>query len=195
MPQLLTISGSLRTGSTNSTLLAAAARVAPSGIEVMPYTELAALPAFSPDLDEDATAVPPAVAHWRAALAAADAILFSSPEYAHGIPGTFKNALDWVVGSGELVDKRVGLVCPSAASQFAHPQIIEVLSTMNAVVVPRATVVIDLPRRGARCRSARERPQGRVGPARSDSRVVRRSLYLIRALSRWTVPAESFTAM
>ena len=148
MPRLLTISGSLRTGSTNSTLLAAAARVAPSGIEVMPYTELAALPAFSPDLDEDATAVPPAVAHWRAALSAADAILFSSPEYAHGIPGAFKNALDWIVGSGELVDKRVGLVCPSAASQFAHPQIVEVLTTMSAVVVPRATLVIDLPRRG-----------------------------------------------
>ncbi|HEY2163327.1 MAG TPA: NADPH-dependent FMN reductase [Gemmatimonadaceae bacterium] len=148
MPQLLTISGSLRTGSTNSTLLAAAARVAPSGIEVRPYAELAALPAFSPDLEQDATTLPPAVAHWRAALAAADAVLISSPEYAHGIPGAFKNALDWVVGSGELVDKRVGLICPSVASQFAHPQIVEVLTTMSAVVLPSATVVIDLPRRG-----------------------------------------------
>ena len=147
MPQLLTVSGSLRTGSSNSTLLAAAARVAPGEIEVTPYTWLAALPAFSPDI-ETADAVPPAVAHWRAALAAADAVLFSSPEYAHGIPGAFKNALDWVVGSGELVDKRVGLLSPSAMSQFAHPQIVEVLTTMSAVVVPRATVVIDLPRRG-----------------------------------------------
>jgi NAD(P)H-dependent FMN reductase len=148
MPQLLTVSGSLRNSSTNSTLLAAAGRVAPSGIEVTSYTELAALPAFSPDLEENGTAVPEAVGHWRAALAAADAVLFSSPEYAHGIPGAFKNALDWVVGSGELVDKRIGLLCPSAASQFAHPQIVEVLTTMSAVVVPRATVVIDLPRRG-----------------------------------------------
>jgi NAD(P)H-dependent FMN reductase len=148
MPQLLTISGSLRTGSSNSTLLAAVARVAPSGIEVTPYTELAALPAFSPDVEEDASAVPEAVAHWRAALAAADAVLISSPEYAHGIPGAFKNALDWVVGSGELVNKRVGLLSPSAMSQFAHPQIVEVLTTMSAVVVPRATIVIDLPRRG-----------------------------------------------
>jgi chromate reductase, NAD(P)H dehydrogenase (quinone) len=148
MPQLLTISGSLRAGSTNSTLLAAAAQVAPSGIEVKPYAKLAALPAFDPDADEDGVPVPESVAHWRAALSAADAVLFSSPEYAHGIPGAFKNALDWVVGSGELVDKRVGVVCPSAASQFAHPQIIEVLTTMSAVVVPRATVIIDLPRRG-----------------------------------------------
>ena len=148
MPQLLTVSGSLRTGSSNSTLLAAVARVAPGDVEVMPYTWLAALPAFSPDIEENGNAVPTAVAHWRAALTAADAVLFSSPEYAHGIPGAFKNALDWVVGSGELVDKRVGLLSPSGMSQFAHPQIVEVLTTMSAVVVERATVVIDLPRRG-----------------------------------------------
>ena len=148
MPHLLTISGSLRTGSTNSTLLAAVARVAPDSVEVASYTELAALPAFSPDIEENAAAAPPAVARWRAALAAADAVLFSSPEYAHGIPGAFKNALDWVVGSGELVDKRVGLLSPSAMSHYAHPQIVEVLTTMSAVVVSRATVVIDLPRRG-----------------------------------------------
>jgi NAD(P)H-dependent FMN reductase len=146
MPQLLTISGSLRDGSTNSTLLAAVARVAPSSVEVRPYTDLAALPAFSPDIDD--SPAPPAVARWRAALAAADAVLFSSPEYAHGVPGAFKNALDWVVGSGELVDKRVGLLSPSAMSHYAHPQIVEILTTMSAVVVPRATVVIDLPRRG-----------------------------------------------
>lgn len=148
MPHLLTVSGSLRAGSSNSTLLAAAARVAPGEVEVTPYTWLAALPAFSPDVEQSDGAVPPAVGHWRAALAAADAVLFSSPEYAHGIPGAFKNALDWVVGSGELVDKRVGLLSPSAMSQFAHPQIVEVLTTMSALVVPRATVVIDLPRRG-----------------------------------------------
>ena len=148
MAQLLTVSGSLRTGSSNSTLLEAAARVAPDGVVVTPYTGLAALPAFSPDIEESGSMTPAAVAHWRAALAGADAVLFSSPEYAHGIPGVFKNALDWVVGSGELVEKRVGLLSPSAMSQFAHPQIVEVLRTMSAALVPRATLVIDLPRRG-----------------------------------------------
>lgn len=122
--------------------------MAPAGVDVAAYTELAALPAFSPDLEEGDNPVPPAVAHWRAALARADAVLFSSPEYAHGVPGVFKNALDWVVGSGELVDKRVGLLSASAASQFAHPQIVEILRTMSAAVVPEASVVIDLPRRG-----------------------------------------------
>jgi chromate reductase len=145
---LLTVSGSLRNGSSNSTLLEAATRIAPAEVRVAAYAELASLPAFSPDVEESAQPVAPAVSRWRSALAGADAVLFSCPEYAHGIPGAFKNALDWVVGSGELVEKRVGLLSASAASQFAHPQIVEVLRTMSAVVVPRATVVIDLPRRG-----------------------------------------------
>jgi len=148
MKHLLTVSGSLRSGSSNSTLLAAAARLAPAGVVVNAYADLAAIPAFSPDLEDGPSPVPEAVAHWRNALTEADAILFSSPEYAHGIPGAFKNALDWVVGSGELVAKPVGVLSASAASQFAHPQIVEVLTTMSAAVVPDATIVIDLPRRG-----------------------------------------------
>jgi len=148
MKRLLTVSGSLRAGSSNSTLLEAASRLIPPHAEVSAFTGLAAIPAFSPDLEEDPFRVPEAVANWRQALTNADAVLFSSPEYAHGIPGAFKNALDWVVGSGELVDKPVGVLSASASSQFAHPQIIEVLTTMNAAVVPEATIVIDLPRRG-----------------------------------------------
>jgi NAD(P)H-dependent FMN reductase len=146
---LLTISGSLRTGSSNTTLLAAAALLAPPGVTVSAYDALADLPAFNPDIEEGTGPVPNAVAHWRAALATADAVLISSPEYAHGIPGVIKNALDWVVGSGELVAKRVGLLSASSASRFAHPQLVEVLTVMSATLVPEATLVIDVPRRGA----------------------------------------------
>ena len=149
MTSLLTVSGSLRAGSSNATLLAAAALVAPAGATVQMYDALGDLPAFNPDVEEGPGSVPNAVAHWRAALAAADAVLISSPEYAHGIPGALKNALDWVVGSGELVGKRVGLLSASAASRFAHPQLIEVLTVMSATVVPEATLVLDIPRRGA----------------------------------------------
>lgn len=148
MPHLLTVTGSLRAGSSNAALLAAAARLAPEGVTVAPYAALASLPAFNPDLEEGSAPVPNAVAHWRAALAAADAVLLSSPEYAHGIPGALKNALDWVVGSGELVGKPLGLLSASASSQFAHPQLVEVLTVMSATVVPEATVVLDIPRRG-----------------------------------------------
>jgi NAD(P)H-dependent FMN reductase len=148
MTQLLTVSGSLRAESSNSSLLSAAARLAPDGAIVVPYTALAALPAFNPDLDDEGAPVPASVAHWRAALGAADAVLFSSPEYAHGIPGALKNALDWVVGSGELVGKPVGMLSASTASGFAHPQLVEVLTTMSALVEPEATAILNLPRRG-----------------------------------------------
>ena len=148
MPRLLTVSGSLRAGSSNAALLSAAARLAPPGVTVSAYQGLAALPAFSPDLEEGSDPLPAAVLDWRAAIAGADAVLISSPEYAHGIPGSLKNALDWVVGGSEIVDKPVGVLSASAASRFAHPQLIEVLKTMSASIVPEATVVIDIPRRG-----------------------------------------------
>jgi chromate reductase, NAD(P)H dehydrogenase (quinone) len=146
---VLTVSGSLRANSSNSVLLRAAGLVAPAGVVVTEYAALAAIPAFSPDLDEEGAVPPAPVAHWRAALAQADAVLISSPEYAHGIPGALKNALDWVVGSGELVNKPVGILSASSASAFVHPQLIEVLTTMNAMMVPEAITVLDIPRRGA----------------------------------------------
>jgi NAD(P)H-dependent FMN reductase len=148
VPHLLTVAGSLRAGSSNAALLGAAAALAPAGVTVAPYTALAALPAFNPDLEEPPAPVPDAVRHWRAALAAADGVLLSTPEYAHGVPGALKNAFDWVVGSGELVGKPVALLNASAASRFAHPQLVEILTVMSAVVVPAASPTVDLPRRG-----------------------------------------------
>lgn len=149
MRRLLTVSGSLRAGSSNASLLAAAARLAPADVLVVEYCGLAELPAFNPDIEEGAPPLPDAVIAWRAEIAASDALLVSSPEYAHGIPGALKNALDWIVGGSEIVGTPVGVLSASAASKFAHPQLVEVLRTMSARVVPEATVVIDIPRRGA----------------------------------------------
>ena len=149
MPRLLTVSGSLRAGSSNAALLSAVARLTPADVVVTEYAALATLPAFSPDLEEGPLPLPEAVRNWREAIASADAVLISSPEYAHGIPGALKNALDWIVGGSEIVGKPVGVLSASAASRFAHPQLIEVLKTMSADVVREATVVIDIPRRGA----------------------------------------------
>jgi chromate reductase, NAD(P)H dehydrogenase (quinone) len=147
MAHFLTVSGSLRTGSSNSALLAAAASCVRFGATATPYSELASLPAFNPDVEESG-AIPAAVIAWRSALTNADAVLFSSPEYAHGIPGVLKNALDWIVGSGEIVGKPVGILSASAASQYAHPQLVEVLTVMSARIIPSAVAVVDIPRRG-----------------------------------------------
>ena len=90
--RLLAISGSLRAGSYNTALARAAADVAPEGVEVEIYDGLGELPLFDADLDGDAH---PAVRHLRSSIAAADAVLFVTPEYNGSIPGVLKNAVDW----------------------------------------------------------------------------------------------------
>jgi NAD(P)H-dependent FMN reductase len=146
--RLLAISGSLRRGGSNTALLEAAVRVAPPGVSVTLYPSIAALPHFDPDLDvPDPSALPAADAELRALVGSADGLLLSTPEYAHGLPGAFKNALDWLVGSVELPDKAVAVISPSARAVHAPAQLREVLTTMSARIVERASVVVPLPGR------------------------------------------------
>ncbi len=140
--RVLAISGSLRNASSNRALVEAAAQLAPPGIEVATYEELDRLPPFNPDLDTDTP--PMAVRAFRAALESADAVLLSSPEYAHGVPGVLKNALDWVVGSGELVDKPVALLNASSRAIHAWRSLVETLSVMSARVIRDASVTVAL---------------------------------------------------
>ena len=123
--------GSLRADSSNGRLLAMVAGLVPGGT-FDHFESLASLPAFDPALDYTPPAV---VADLRARVKAADAILIASPEYAHGIPGSLKNALDWMVGSGELIDKPVGIIVASSTDgAFARENLAEVLRTMSAKV-------------------------------------------------------------
>ena len=142
--RLLGISGSLRRASSNSALVHAAVRLAPVGVEVSIYGELGNIPPFNPDLDSEA--VPAAVSSFRAALQASDAILISSPEYAHGVSGVLKNALDWVVSSGELIDKPIALINASARATHAHASLWETLMTMSGRLVKDASITIPLTR-------------------------------------------------
>ncbi|WP_213450873.1 NADPH-dependent FMN reductase [Rhizomonospora bruguierae] len=90
---VLGISGSLRAGSFNSTLLRHAQGLAPAGMKIDVYGGLRAIPPY--DEDEDTERESPAVADLRARIAAADALLIATPEYNYGVPGVLKNALDW----------------------------------------------------------------------------------------------------
>ena len=137
MIQILAISGSLRAASSNTALVYAAALLAPSNVEILISDALGGLPHFNPDLDTDTP--PAAVAAWRAQWRAADAVLICSPEYAHGVPGSLKNGLDWLVSSGELMDKPLALVNISPRSTFAQAQLTEILTVMMARVVPEAS--------------------------------------------------------
>lgn len=144
--RLLAISGSLRAGSSNRSLLEAARALAPDGSTIDLYADMAALPHFNPDVESSGILPAEAVA-LRALVSAADGLLISTPEYAHGLPGSFKNVLDWLVGAEDFAGKPVALVTPSARSVYAQEQARLVLTTMAATFVDAASVVIPLPSR------------------------------------------------
>jgi NAD(P)H-dependent FMN reductase len=132
--QLLAIAGSIRHTSSTAALVRAAARLAPPGAVVETYPQLAALPHFSPDLDVEP--LPPPVAALRAAVGASDGLIVVTPEYAHGMPGALKNALDWLVSATEPIGLPVLLVSASpGGAAHAHAQFSEVLRTMNLRLV------------------------------------------------------------
>jgi len=138
--KLLLIGGSLRTGSSNTAALRTAQALVPRGASAQLFERLADLPHFNPDLE--LTAVPEPVAALRAQLAAADAVLFSTPEYAGALPGSFKNLLDWTVGEG-LYRKPVGWVNVSPhehGAQRTYEMLRVVLGYVNADLVEEACV-------------------------------------------------------
>jgi len=140
------LSGSLRAESSNSRVLELAARLSAHQFDASAYTELALLPAFSPDVEmlgESHPRFPAPVRALRAEVGKADALLVSTPEYAHGMPGSLKNALDWLVGANGFPHLPVGVINVSARSQFATPQVIEVMRTMSAEIVEEACLVAD----------------------------------------------------
>jgi chromate reductase len=143
--RIVGISGSLRAGSSNAALLRAAAALAPEGTEVVVFEGIGGLPHFSPDLDTDDP--PQAVRDFRALLASADGFLVSTPEYAHGVPGSLKNAFDWVVSSGELYHKPLLLInASSGGGAWAQASLAETLTTMDTRVL-KDTVVVPLARK------------------------------------------------
>jgi NAD(P)H-dependent FMN reductase len=141
---LLAVGGSLQVRSSNRGLLELAARLAPAtGAELVPAPSVGTIPHFDPDVERDG--VPPAVADWRARVQAADGVLLASPEYAHGIPGSLKNALDWLVGSGDLYDSPVAVLSASPrpnGSTYLRSMLEETLRAQGARVVASTTVTV-----------------------------------------------------
>lgn len=105
------------------------------------YEGLGSLPIFNPDHTET---LPPAVAELRRLTLGCDGLLISSPEYAHGVPGGMKNALDWMVGWGELAYKPVALFNTSPYGEHARVALAEILVTMSLHIVPEAAFTLYL---------------------------------------------------
>ena len=144
MPNLtiLAISGSLRSRSTNTELLVALASLAPADVAIDLYDGLDRLPHFNPDLEP----TEPEACHgsettfgWRA-----DGLVISSPEYARGVPGSLKNALDWLVSGPEFVDKPVALLSASSRSTYAFEALRTTLTTMSGRFVTEASITVPL---------------------------------------------------
>lgn len=134
---LLAIPGSLRARSSSHLVLQLVAGMMPDHVTFLPYDGVGTLPHF-----DDRDHVPEAVADFRKRVAQADAVLICTPEYAHGIPGSLKNALDWTVSSGEFVNKPVGLITASSSGEYGHPALLEVLRAISAHVIDDATLLI-----------------------------------------------------
>ena len=147
MVHILLISGSTRSGSTNTAALRSALGVLPDGITAELYEGLAALPAFNPDDDHDP--LPPAPTELRAAIADADAVAFCTPEYAGNMPGSLKNLLDWTVGGAEMYGKPVAWinVAMPGRGHNALAALKTVLGYVGSEVIEEACV--DLPLRSA----------------------------------------------
>lgn len=145
--KILGISGSLQSSSTNAALLDVAQLRAPEGMEVVVFNALAHIAPFNPELEPE----PPAVERLRALVRLSDGVLFATPEYAHGLPGVLKNALDWLVGSGELYGKRVVIVSAAPSAErgaYARADLERTLRAQGADVLVSCTIAVPASARG-----------------------------------------------
>jgi len=146
--RVLCLCGSLRRVSSNRAALEAARQLAPASLALAMYDGLATLPLFNPDDERDP--LPPSALALREAVGQADALLIACPEYAHGVPGAFKNLLDWLVGSLEFPGKPVLLLNASARGSYhAQEALAEILRTMSAELLSTQPFPVALP--GAGC--------------------------------------------
>lgn len=129
--RLLGVCGSLQAESANLALLRKVGSMVPSGVTYGIFDGIRDLPLFNPDAEGGP--VHPAVQRWREALAGSEAVLIASPEYGHGIPGALKNALDWVIGSGELYRKPVAVTASAPGPERGARGLDAVCATLRAM--------------------------------------------------------------
>jgi len=125
MIKILAIPGSLRANSSSNKILSAVLSMAPTEVAVELFDGVGKLPHFN-DSDE----ADPRVEEFRTKINTADAVLICTPEYAFGVPGSLKNALDWTVASGEFIDTPVGLITASSQGEKGHAALLLILTAI-----------------------------------------------------------------
>ena len=138
--KILALSGSLRKNSYNTAAIKAIKILAPSNVEITIFS-IGDLPLFNPDREGECI-LP--IKNFIQALKKSDGLIIASPEYAHGVSGPMKNALDWLVSSVEFPDKLIMLINTSPRASHAQESLREILTTMSGIVVEKASVSIPL---------------------------------------------------
>jgi len=141
---IFAIPGSLRTGSSNHAVLNFLKSMTPTDIAFTIYDRLADIPPFDPGNDHDRPHE--AVFELRNFITNADAVIICTPEYAYGIPGQLKNALDWTVSSGSFTGKLTALITASTGGENAHEALKKVLGAIDANRPEEATLLISFVR-------------------------------------------------
>jgi chromate reductase len=134
---ILAICGSLRENSSNSILVKFLSTLMPADVSYSIYKDLGTLPHFNDGGDAG-----PIVNDFRKQIAEADGVIICSPEYAYGVPGSLKNAIDWTVGSGEFVDKPLVLITAATGGEKAHAAFLNILTAISVKVPENGTLLV-----------------------------------------------------
>jgi chromate reductase, NAD(P)H dehydrogenase (quinone) len=137
--RILAISGSLRAGSSNTSILRSVVRMAPENVEIKIYEGLAEIPPFSPE--SDGLHSPQPVQYLRQLVKEADGVIICTPEYAFGVPGVLKNALDWTVSTGEFNEKPVSSISASPLYSGGDKALASLLLTLSALGTVEASTL------------------------------------------------------
>lgn len=140
MKNVLAICGSTRKISSNLALIQAVGVLTKDLFRLTLYNDLEKIPAFNPDLDTES---PPAtILHFRNQLRKADGIFICTPEYAMGVPGVLKNAIDWTVSSCEFSHKPLALITASSAGEKGHRSLLETLTVIESKMTSDTQLLI-----------------------------------------------------
>lgn len=142
--KVLAISGSTRQNSSNHNLIKAIAELFIDELEITIYESIANLPHFNPDDNNEN--VPPQVLDFRKQLNESEGVLICTPEYAHGVPGTLKNAIDWTVSTNEFSHKPTALITASTDGRFGHAALLETLKVIEAENINELQLLISFVR-------------------------------------------------
>jgi NAD(P)H-dependent FMN reductase len=126
---VLGISGSLRSGSSASAVLRLAGGLFPEQVDFKIYDGIGKIPAF-----DDSNQIPAEGTEFIDQIVAADAVFFCIPEYAFGVPGALKNALDWTVASTAFSDKPVALITAASGGDKAHASLALTLTALGTKI-------------------------------------------------------------